>query len=355
MRCLHLVIPFAVALGASAAPFAPAIAQIDLNVTVDTPPPELPVYEQPPLPAPGYIFQPGYWAYGSEGYFWVPATWVEPPQPGLLWTPGYWGWNGGHYLFNAGYWGATVGYYGGINYGFGYGGLGYEGGYWRGGNFFYNSAVNRFGGVHITNVYVRNVTNVTVNRFAFNGPGGVDRRPTPAELQAAREPHVQPTALQIQHVQAAQQNHALLASVNHGRPAITATPRPAAFGGAAAPHAGAPGPHPTNQVAGRPVAQPHPYTAQPRAHVATPHSTTVQQRPMAAEPRANAVQPRPVVRTPVARAPQPVMHQPERMSAPRPAPAMAPRAPVEPRAAAPAAPRPAPHPAPAAHEEKPKR
>jgi hypothetical protein len=193
---------------------------------------------------------PGYWAYGDAGYYWVPATWVEPPQPGLLWTPGYWGWNAGRYIFNAGYWGPTVGFYGGINYGFGYTGLGYEGGYWRGGSFFYNGAVNRFGGVHVTNVYEKTVTNVTVNRYAFNGPGGVNRQPTPQELQAARAPHVAPTPAQVQHVQAAQQNRALLASVNHGRPAITATARPAAMPGSAAqPAHQAMAPHPVARQA----------------------------------------------------------------------------------------------------------
>ena len=27
-----------------------------------SPPPELPVYEQPPIPEPGYMWTPGYWA-----------------------------------------------------------------------------------------------------------------------------------------------------------------------------------------------------------------------------------------------------------------------------------------------------
>jgi hypothetical protein len=65
----------------------------------------------------------------------------------MLWTPPYWGWDGGVYIFHAGYWGATVGFYGGIAYGCGYTGAGYDGGYWRGGSFFYNRSVN-----NITNV-----------------------------------------------------------------------------------------------------------------------------------------------------------------------------------------------------------
>ena len=61
-----------------------------------------------------------------------PGVWVRPPQVGLLWTPGYWGWGGGAYLFHAGYWGPHVGFYGGVNYGFGYGGVGFGGGRWVG-------------------------------------------------------------------------------------------------------------------------------------------------------------------------------------------------------------------------------
>eukprot|EP01035_Chromulina_nebulosa_P063498 gene63498-86848_t len=123
-----------------------AMAQIiGINITIA--PPELPVYEQPAIPAPGYIWTPGYWAYGPDGYYWVPGTWVEPPQVGLLWTPGYWGWHGGYYGWNAGYWGSHVGFYGGVDYGYGYGGDGYAGGRWNNGVFAYNRTVNNFGGV----------------------------------------------------------------------------------------------------------------------------------------------------------------------------------------------------------------
>jgi hypothetical protein len=329
MRCLHLVIPFAVALGASAAPFA-AQAQIGIGISVTVAPPELPVYEQPPLPGPGYIFVPGYWAYGDAGYYWVPATWVLPPQPGLLWTPGYWGWNAGRYIFNAGYWGPTVGFYGGINYGFGYTGLGYEGGYWRGGAFFYNSAVNRFGGVHVTNVYEKTVTNVTVNRYAFNGPGGVNRQPTAQELQAAHEPHVAPTPMQVQHVQMAQQNRALLFSANHGHPAITATARPAAFPGGAA--------HPAAQPMASHAAAARPMAAAPHPVTRTAHSYG-----------------RPAVMHPMAHAPRPegaMAPHPEGAMAPHPEGGMA-RRPEGATAPHPAA-RPAPHPAAPAEKDKPK-
>ena len=69
------------------------------------------------------------------------GVWVSPPQVGVLWTPGYWGFANGVYLFHRGYWGPHVGFYGGINYGFGYGGGGFFGGRWNGGVFAYNTAV----------------------------------------------------------------------------------------------------------------------------------------------------------------------------------------------------------------------
>ena len=210
----------------------PAVSMAQI-ISITIAPPELPVYVQPSIPAPGYFWTPGYWAYGPYGYFWVPGTWVEPPSIGLLWTPGYWGWRDGVYVWNAGYWGPHIGFYGGVNYGFGYGGVGYEGGYWNNGVFSYNRAVNNFGGVTITNVYNKTVINNTsVTRVSFNGgTGGTALQPTPQEQAAAREHHVAATTAQAQHEQTASTNKALLASENHGRPAIAATSKPGEFTG----------------------------------------------------------------------------------------------------------------------------
>jgi WXXGXW repeat (2 copies) len=183
-------------------------------------------------PGDGYIWTPGYWAYGPDGYYWVPGTWVMPPSVGLLWTPGYWGWGEGAYVWHAGYWGPHIGFYGGVNYGFGYFGTGYEGGYWRGRNFYYNRRVNN---VTITNVHIYNKTvinNVTVNRVSYNGgAGGIHARPTREQEGWAHERHFEPTHMQMQHEHAAGNNRAFLQSENHGRPAIAATSRPAEFHG----------------------------------------------------------------------------------------------------------------------------
>jgi len=213
---------------------AAAKAQVGIGVSVRIGPPALPVYEQPACPGEGYIWTPGYWAWGPDGYFWVPGTWVISPRVGFLWTPGYWGWGGGLYAWHAGYWGPHIGFYGGINYGFGYVGVGYAGGYWRGGAFVYNRAVTNVNVTVVHNTYNQTVVNnnVTVNRVSYNGgAGGIAARPTPAEETAAREQHIAPTGLQTQHEHAAASNRALLASANHGRPPIAATAKPGEFSG----------------------------------------------------------------------------------------------------------------------------
>ena len=225
------------ALGAALLVAAPAASfaqfSIGIGISVHTAPPPLPVYVQPPLPAEGYIWTPGYWAYSDDaGYYWIPGVWVQPPSVGVLWTPPYWGFESGIYGFHPGYWGPHVGFYGGVNYGFGYTGVGFGGGLWVGNRFSYNSVCNNFGGVHVTNVYVnRTVINNTVvnNHASFNGPGGWQARPTPQEQQFAHEQHIQPTSMQQQHFQTAAANPQQRFAANHGRPAVTAAATPAAF------------------------------------------------------------------------------------------------------------------------------
>jgi len=285
---LHRAVRFLVfallLLAIPAALSSPSSAQIGIGIgiSVQIGPPALPVYEQPICPSPGFLWAPGYWAWSDDaGYYWVPGTWVEPPTVGLLWTPGYWGWNNGAYVWNGGYWGPQIGFYGGI---------GFFGGEWRGGAFFYNTAVMHVDTVSITNVYVnRTVIVNNDSHVAFNGgEGGVAVRPTPQQEAYARQPHTPPVASQVQQEHAASQNRALFASENHGAPAVAATARPGEFSGkgvvgakaAGAPyHAPAMSPKEARAAApagkapatpNRPEPASRPSTPPPSTHAATP-------------------------------------------------------------------------------------
>lgn len=227
----RLVRTLAPALVLAALPVA-SFAGVAIGVSINIAPPALPVYVQPAPPGPDYIWTPGYWAWADEGYYWVPGTWIIAPSPGLLWTPGYWGWAGGAYLWHAGYWGPHIGFYGGVNYGFGYGGVGYEGAYWRGGHVIYNRAVTNVTNINVTNVYNKTVVVNNVSHVSFNGgSGGIVAHANSAQLAAEHEHHFQPTSVQREHVNLASHDHNLRAAVNMGRPQIAATERPASFSG----------------------------------------------------------------------------------------------------------------------------
>jgi hypothetical protein len=300
---------------------APAAAQTACPTSVQLAPPVLPDYSQPPLPAYGYIWTPCFWSWSDPvGYYWVPGTWVQPPVVGLLWTPPYWGWANGAYVFNGGYWGPQVGYYGGVNYGYGYGGLGYEGGHWDNGRFTYNRTANNFGTVHISDVYTKHVTIINNTHVSYvGGTGGLTTQPTAQERLAEQDHHVALTAEQQKHIATAAATPALAASRNNGHPAIAATSHPAQFNGPGvvraqpegiAEHTTAPAiaPHPTAagtvpalrpppEVAEHAVA--HPVEAAP-AHSAEEHVTA----PNAAAPHLAGAR-EPLAERP---APQPAEH-----------------------------------------------
>lgn len=254
-----------------------------IGISVNFGPPALPVYVQPPCPAEGYIWTPGYWAWDPDAgqYYWVPGTWVLAPQPGYLWTPPWWGWGPGGFLFHAGFWGLHVGFYGGINYGFGYFGNGFEGGRWQGDHFFYNRTVNNINVTNIHNTYNTTVinNNVTVNRVSYNGgPGGLTVRPTAAEESVDRERHLPPVAAQTQHVEAARGNPEMRESANHGKPPIAATAKPGEFrgeGATPAKEAGEPY-KPVNERSAGGAARPENNVPRPPTHAAdlSPHQAS---------------------------------------------------------------------------------
>jgi len=191
---------------------------------IQTAPPELPVYTQPVCPGDGFMWTPGYWAYGNLGYYWVPGVWVHPPNPGFLWTPGYWGYAGGYYGWHSGYWGEHVGFYGGVNYGYGYGGVDFVGGRWEGGFFRYNTAVMNVDVTVVHNTYVDRtvIVNRVYNHTSFNGPGGIPARPTYREQMAMHDRHIVATTEQSSHQFNASRDRSQFVSVNHGRPTTVA-------------------------------------------------------------------------------------------------------------------------------------
>jgi hypothetical protein len=284
---------------------AASSAQIGIAVSIRIAPPELPVYDQPFAPGDGYIWTPGYWAYGDEDYYWVPGTWVLAPEVGYLWTPGYWGNDGDDYIFHEGYWGTEVGFYGGISYGYGYFGHGYEGGRWESGHFAYNQSVSHVEVSRNPNVYNTRVDdNNRGNRVSFNGGnGGVQARATSQEESAGRQRHVAPVAEQTQHVDSARGNSELRASANHGKPPIAATAKPGAFkdsGAVAAREGGAVHTAPaasTNNNA-RPNAEPtRPAneTNRPVTGTNRPATETASRGPETARPTTETTRPSPAV------------------------------------------------------------
>jgi hypothetical protein len=200
----------------------------------------------------------------------------------LLWTPGYWAFAEGRYVYRPGYWGREVGFYGGVDYGYGYNGAGYGGGYWTGDRFFYNRTVNNITGVTIANVYSQPVVAVQASRISFNGgQGGLSARPTPQQQAFAGEQHVPPTSVQQQHIQTASRDTSLRESQNHGRPPVAATSRPNDFKGPGVVPAQTAGTRPAGQAiptGGQPGGAAHalPVPGAPRpaagAHAATPNA-----------------------------------------------------------------------------------
>jgi hypothetical protein len=225
MRTLRILLGFLV-LAIPAALFG------QFGVSIAIGPPALPVYEQPICPAEGYLWTPGYWAYNEDvaDYYWVPGTWVMAPEVGFLWTPGFWGWGDGGYRFNQGYWGEHVGFYGGINYGYGYFGDGFSGGRWDHDHFFYNRSVSHIDITINRNVYDEKIEHRDADRISFNGgKGGVEAHATPEQEAAGRERHIAAVPAQDEHLRAARNRPELRASSNHGNPPVTATSKPGDF------------------------------------------------------------------------------------------------------------------------------
>ncbi len=176
-----------------------------------------------PVPGPGYVWTPGYWAYNNVDYYWVPGTWVEPPQIGYLWTPAF---------FHRGYWASAWAFMAASIMATAIPVAALKAAAGTTVSFFYNRAVTNVTDTRITNVYDKTVVINENSRISYNGGrGGREVRPTAEEEAIAREPHMPATRLQTEHLRAASVNGEGFASLNHGRPAIAATARPGDFKG----------------------------------------------------------------------------------------------------------------------------
>jgi WXXGXW repeat (2 copies) len=71
----------------------PGLARV--GVVVGIAPPAPVVEPVPAPPAPGYVWQPGYWTWNGVQYVWVPGVYVVPPFARAVWVPGRWVRHGG--------------------------------------------------------------------------------------------------------------------------------------------------------------------------------------------------------------------------------------------------------------------
>jgi hypothetical protein len=332
-------------------------------VEASEPPPPLPEYTQPPCPGENYVWTPGYWDW-SNAYYWVPGAWVLAPWVGALWTPPWWGFVNGVYVYNAGYWGPHIGFYGGIDYGFGYPGRGYYGAYWNRGQLFYNRDVTNVNITSIHNYYTAPVPRIQQTRVSFNGGrGGIEMRPTAQELAVRRDPRLAAVPAQVQQARQAAGNRAQFAGAGNRPPAALTAAHPlatnyhapeqrppeaavrAAARPAAAPTPANRGPAPQHPAAperaqNQPNTQPRQGQAERTTPPPRPEQHAVAPRPeQPARPQAQA---RPEPQRAAPARPQPQARPEEHATAPRPEQPPRPQAQArpEPQRAAPARPQP---------------
>jgi hypothetical protein len=62
------------------------------------------IVETPPPPAPGRIWEPGYWSWNGATYVWVPGHYAVAPYPGAVWVAGRWVPHGPRWMWADGHW-----------------------------------------------------------------------------------------------------------------------------------------------------------------------------------------------------------------------------------------------------------
>ena len=92
----------ALALGASLISLQPSTAQISAEIVIGTPPPPVRI-ESVPVPRPGYLWAPGYWAWDGRQHVWSPGHW-ELARPEETFVVGGWVRAPGGWRFVPGHW-----------------------------------------------------------------------------------------------------------------------------------------------------------------------------------------------------------------------------------------------------------
>ena len=81
----------------------PASARVDVGINIGVPPPPAQV-EVVPVARPGYVWAPGYWAWGPGGqHVWVGGRYIVE-RPGYVWVGERWDRRGEFHHFEPGHW-----------------------------------------------------------------------------------------------------------------------------------------------------------------------------------------------------------------------------------------------------------
>ncbi len=131
-----------------------------------------------------------------------------------------------------------MGYYGGVNYGFGYGGIGLSAACGAvvssrihcGDARRFRRGLGRQPSLFSDRTIIQRNTIINNSRVSYNGgPGGIRHDASPDERNAMRDQHMGATSIQEQHVTAARNDRSFYAKNNAGRPQNLASARPLGY------------------------------------------------------------------------------------------------------------------------------
>ena len=100
MRTRKLLMSLLIAAGIALPGAAPADPRVSVGIHIGPPPPPVVVA---PVPPPGYLWAPGYWAWDGYRYVWVDGRQVVA-RPGYVWVPDRWERRGHYWHHRHGHW-----------------------------------------------------------------------------------------------------------------------------------------------------------------------------------------------------------------------------------------------------------